>query len=209
MIRNANKFIFSLCLVIALTVTATINVSAADVAKLVEPCAGCHGKDGASTESDIPIIGGYSVPYITDAMVAFRGKERPCEETEIRAGAKKGERTDMCKIATDLSEADTKLIAEYFASKPFVRAKQEFDPAKAKEGEKLQSTKCKKCHDKGGSLPDDDAGILAGQWTPYIKQQFKDYTSGKRLMTKKMKAKFETLTEEEKESLIHYFASFQ
>ena len=209
MIRKVNEYIFSLCLIIALSVTATINVSAADVAKLVEPCAGCHGKDGASTESNIPIIGGYSVPYITDAMVAFRGKERPCEETEIQSGPHKGERTDMCKIATDLSEADTKLVAEYFASKPFVRAKQEFDPAKAKEGKKLQSTKCKKCHDEGGSLPDDDAGILAGQWTPYIKQQFKDYTSGARPMTKKMKAKFETLTEEEKENLIHFFASFQ
>jgi sulfide dehydrogenase cytochrome subunit len=209
MIRNVNEFVSSLCLVIALTAAATINVSAADVLQLVEPCAGCHGKDGASTETDIPIIGGYSAPYITDSMVAFRGKERPCEETEIRSGPHKGEKTDMCKIATDLSEADTKLVAEYFAGKPFVRAKQEFDPAKAKEGKKLQSTKCKKCHEDGGSSPDDDAGILAGQWTPYIKQQFKDYTSGARPMTKKMKAKFETLDETEKENLIHYFASFQ
>jgi len=150
MVRNVNEFLSSLCLVIALTAAATaatINVSAADVSQLVEPCAGCHGKDGASTESDIPIIGGYSAPYITDSMVAFRGKERPCEETEIRSGPHKGERTDMCKIATDLSEADTKLVAEYFAGKPFVRAKQEFDATKAKEGKKLQSTKCKKCHE--------------------------------------------------------------
>ena len=134
MIRNVNEFVSSLCLVIALTAAATINVSAADVLQLVEPCAGCHGKDGASTETDIPIIGGYSAPYITDSMVAFRGKERPCEETEIRSGPHKGEKTDMCKIATDLSEADTKLVAEYFAGKPFVRAKQEFDPAKANSG---------------------------------------------------------------------------
>ena len=187
MFRNQSKVISSLCMVIALIVTATSNVLAADVAKLVEPCTGCHGKDGASTESEIPIIGGYSAGYITDTMVAFRDKERPCEETKIPAGPKKGESTDMC----------------------FVRAKQKFDPEKAKAGKKLQSTKCKKCHDEGGSLPDDDAGILAGQWTPYIKQQFKDYTSGARPMTKKMKAKFETLTEEEKENLIHFFASFQ
>jgi sulfide dehydrogenase cytochrome subunit len=209
MSRNVNEFLSSLCLGIALTAAVTINVSAADVNQLVEPCTGCHGKDGASTESAIPIIGGYSAGYITDTMVAFRGKERPCEETKIPAGPKKGESTDMCTIAKNLSEADTKLVAEYFASKPFVRAKQEFDPEKAKAGKKLQSTKCKKCHDEGGSLPDDDAGILAGQWTPYIRQQFKDYTSGARPMTKKMKAKFETLTEEEKENLIHFFASFK
>ena len=115
----------------------------------------------------------------------------------------------MCTIAKNLSEADSEQIAEYFASKPFVRAKQEFDPAKAKAGKKLQSTKCKKCHDDGGSLPDDDAGILAGQWTPYMKKQFKDFTSGERLMTKKMKKKFDELSDEEKENLIHFFASFQ
>jgi sulfide dehydrogenase cytochrome subunit len=209
MIRNLSEFMSSLCLAIALTAAATINVSAADVLGLVEPCAGCHGKDGASTESDIPIIGGYSATYIIDTMVAFKGKERPCEETEIRTGPKKGERTDMCKIATDLSEADTQLVADYFAGKPFVRAKQEFDANKAKEGKKLQEGKCKKCHEDGGSSPDDDAGILAGQWTPYLKQQFKDYTSGARPMTKKMKAKFDKLDETEKENLIHYFASFQ
>lgn len=209
MILNLSKVIPSLCLGIALTVVATSNVLAADVAKLVEPCAGCHGKDGASTESEIPIIGGYSAGYITDTMVAFRDKERPCEETKIPAGPKKGESTDMCTIAKNLSEADTELVAEYFSSKPFVRAKQEFDPEKAKAGKKLQSTKCKKCHDEGGSLPDDDAGILAGQWTPYIRKQFKDYTSGARPMTKKMKKKFDKLDETEKENLIHFFASFQ
>ena len=209
MIRNLSEFMSSLCLAIALTAAATINVSAADVLGLVEPCAGCHGKDGASTESDIPIIGGYSATYIIDTMVAFKGKERPCEETEIRTGPKKGERTDMCTIAKNLSEADTQLVADYFAGKPFVRAKQEFDANKAKEGKKLQEGKCKKCHEDGGSSPDDDAGILAGQWTPYLKQQFKDYTAGARPMTKKMKAKFDKLDETEKENLIHYFASFQ
>ncbi len=209
MIPNQNKVISSLCLVIALTVTVSSNVLAADVAKLAEPCTGCHGEDGASTEPEIPIIGGYSAGYIIDTMVAFRGKERPCEETEIPAGPKKGERADMCTIAKNLSEEDTELIAEYFAGKPFVRAKQEFDAEKAKAGKKLQNSRCKKCHEDGGSSPDDDAGILAGQWIPYLRKQFKDYSSGARPMTKKMKKKYENLTDEEKENLIHYFASFQ
>jgi sulfide dehydrogenase cytochrome subunit len=209
MFRNVSEFISSLCLVIGLTAVAAMNVSAADVNELVKPCAGCHGKDGASTESDIPIIGGYSAQYIIDTMVAFKGKERPCEETEISSGPRKGERTDMCTIAKDMSDADTELVAKYFAGKPFVRAKQEFDANKAKEGGKLQESKCKKCHEDGGSSPDDDAGILAGQWTPYTRQQFKDYTSGARPMTKKMKKKFDKLSETDKENLIHYFASFQ
>jgi sulfide dehydrogenase cytochrome subunit len=209
MIRNVSEFLPPLCLAIALNAAGTGNVSASDVLQLVEPCAGCHGKDGASIESDIPIIGGYSATYIMDTMVAFTEQERPCEETAIRAGPRKGERTDMCTIAKRLSETEIKLIAEYFAGKPFVRAQQEFDPDKAQQGKKLQEANCKKCHEEGGSSPDDDAGILAGQWIPYIRQQFADYTSGARPMTKKMKPKFEKLSETEKQNLIHYFASFQ
>ncbi len=209
MIANVSEFLSPLCLAVALTAAGTGSLSASDVLALVEPCGGCHGKDGASTESDIPIIGGYSATYLIDTMVAFREQERPCEATEIRAGPRKGERTDMCTIATRLSDTETKLVAEYFAGKPFVRAKQEFDPGKAQQGRKLQEASCQKCHEDGGSSPDDDAGILAGQWIPYIRQQFKDYSSGARPMTKKMKPKFETLNETEKENLIHYFASFQ
>ena len=77
MIRNLSNVISSLCMIIVLVVAATSNVLAADVAKLVEPCEGCHGKNGASKESEIPIIGGYSAGYITDTMVAFKNKERP------------------------------------------------------------------------------------------------------------------------------------
>jgi sulfide dehydrogenase cytochrome subunit len=209
MIGNPLRLLSSLSLVIVLTAAAILNVAASDVSELVEPCAGCHGKDGASTESDIPIIGGNSVTYIMDTMVAFREKERPCEETEIRAGPRKGETDDMCNIATGLSDAETKLVAEYFASKPFVRASQEFDPHKAKHGKIIQDINCKKCHEDGGSSPDDDAGILAGQWVPYIEQQFRDYASGARPMPKKMKPKFDKLDDTDKENLIHYFASFQ
>jgi sulfide dehydrogenase cytochrome subunit len=209
MIRNMSEFLSPLCLAMALTAAGTVNVSAADVLELVEPCAGCHGKDGVSTEPTIPIIGGNSATYIIDTMVNFRDEERPCEETEITAGPRKGELDDMCKIAKGLSDAETELVADYFASKPFVRAKQEFDADKAAKGKSIQNTNCKKCHEEGGSSPDDDAGILAGQWMPYIQQQFREYASGARPMPKKMKPKFEKLDETDKENLVHYFASFQ
>ena len=183
--------------------------SAADVQKALETCYSCHGKDGASTEKDIPIIGGYSAYYITDSMTAYRNKERPCVEAEIRSGPHKGNKTDMCAVAKDLSEADTKEVAEQLASKPFVRAKQEFDPEKAKLGEIVQNRDCKKCHEDGGSSPDDDAGILAGQWKKYIQNQMEDYSTGKRQMTKKMKVKFEKLDKTDIDNIIEYFASFQ
>jgi len=209
MTRNISKFLSPLCLAITLATVGSTDVLAADAKDLVEPCAGCHGKDGASTESDIPIISGNSAQYIIDTMTTYTNKERPCQEVKIISGPHKGDLNDMCKIAKDLSESDTKLVAEYFAAKPFVRAKQEFDAAKAGLGEKVHKRNCKKCHEDGGSSAADDAGILAGQWSPYIKQQFKDYSSGERSMTKKMKKKYEKLEAAELENLIHYYASFK
>ena len=185
-------------------------VAAADVGKLVEDCANCHGKDGASTDKDIPIIGGNSVAYITSTFANYKNKDRPCPEAKYVDGPNKGKPSDMCKIAKELSDGDVKQIAEYFAAKPFVRAKgQTFDAALAKKGDALHEKYCKKCHADGGSLATDDSGMLAGQWTPVLKQQFKEFSEGTRPMEKKMKAKYEKLEPADIEALIHYYASFK
>ena len=182
---------------------------AADVNTLVEDCAGCHGKDGASTESDVPIIGGYSAKYLSDSIANYQNKARPCPKVKYRSGPHKGQETDMCAVAAKLSADDVKGLAGYLAAKPFVRAKQTADAAKAARGKQIQESQCEKCHDKGGSSPDDDAGILAGQWMPYIQHSFEEFSSGQRPLPKKMKPKFEKLTKEDIDALVNYFGSFK
>jgi cytochrome c553 len=70
---------------------------------------------------------------------------------------------------------------------------------------------CEKCHEDGGRLGEDDAGILAGQWTPYLRWSMDDYISDKREMTKKMRKKVTKLLEEHGdagvEQLLHFYAS--
>ena len=78
-----------------------------------------------------------------------------------------------------------------------------------KKGEKIYDKACAKCHDEGGSLPDDDAGILAGQWMPYLEQAFKEFASGERPMVKKMKPKVEKLEPADIEALVNYYGSFK
>jgi len=182
---------------------------AADLNKLVENCANCHGKDGASTESDVPIIGGYSAPFISDSLTAYQKKERPCPEAKYRGGDKKGQKTDMCQVAKELSEADIKQAAQHFAGKKFVRAQQKFDPALAKKGKEIHERSCEKCHSEGGSVASDDAGITAGQWMPYLREQFKEFKTGKRPMAKKMKPKMDKLEPADIEALINYYGSFK
>lgn len=206
---QTRRTLVTLCFSVFFSIFGCLNVSFAGMEEDLEPCFDCHGKDGASTEPDMPIIGGMSATYLNDAMLAYRDEDWPCHETSFPAGPHKGEKTDMCKIAQDLSEKKIAKMSEYFAEKPFVRATQEFDPALAEKGKKIQEESCKKCHAEGGSIPDDDSGILAGQWIPYLRQSFKDYSSGARPMTKKMKPKYNKLDDADKEALIHYFGSFK
>ena len=207
--------ILNIKFVLAITTALTLNglvvfpVIAADINSLAENCAGCHGKDGASTESEVPTIGGFSAQYIIDSMLAYQEKGRPCPETEYHEGKDKGSKTDMCKVAEKLSEGEIEEIASFYAAKPFVRAQQAFDAARAKEGKKIHNKGCKKCHEDGGSSAEDDGGILAGQWIPYLRQTFKDYAAETRPQPKKMKPKMEKLSDDDIESLLHYYGSFQ
>ena len=180
-----------------------------DVTAQLENCAACHGKDGASTDPDVPIIGGYSAKYLADSLTNYRNKARPCPAVKYPAGALKGQSGDMCSVAGKLSDADVAALADYLSKKPFVRAKQSFDAAKAERGKQIHEAHCMKCHEDGGSSPDDDAGILAGQWMPYVRHTFEEFGSGKRPIPKKMKPKFDELTKDDIDALVNYFGSFK
>ncbi len=179
--------------------------SSASAADPAQACMDCHGKDGVSTESDVPIIAGASEAYLTDSMADYREKSRPCPESKYRAGDKKRPATDMCRIATGLSQADAAKAVAYFASKPFVPAKQHVDAQKAAAGKKLHALHCEKCHADGGRSAEDDAGVLAGQWMPYLQSSMKEFMGGKREMPEKMKV--EKLSAGDIEALIQYYGS--
>lgn len=189
--------------------TVASGASAADVNKLAEGCASCHGKDGANAESDVPNIGGFSAKYFAITMEHYKKKERPCVETKIRSGDKKGTTSDMCQVVKDLSDDDIKQVAEYFAGKKFVRTAQKFDAALAAKGKSVHDKSCEKCHSEAASKADDDAGILAGQKMHYLKEQTEFFLAGKRPMHKKMKPKLEALSKDEVEAVINYYGSLQ
>lgn len=162
---------------------------------LGDTCAGCHGTDGASNGPATPSISGLSETYLVDTMMAFKSGERPS--------------TVMGRIAKGYTDEEIKTMATYFAERPVAITKQELDPAKVKSGLDLYSSNCGKCHDEYGALADDDAGILASQWLPYLQYSMEDFKSGARDMPKKMKKKVEKLSDDELEALLQFFASQQ
>jgi len=184
-------------------------VVAATTEQAIQECMDCHGQDGVSAESDMPSIGGYSAQYIVDSMAAYTDGDRPATESKYRSGDTGRAPTDMAKIAKQFDEETTEEIAEYFAGREFLPRKQPFDAGKAAAGAEVHKRGCEKCHEDGGSSPDDDAGILAGQWMPYLRQSFAEYASGERSMATKMKPKMDKLSESDIDALIHYYGSLQ
>jgi len=183
---------------------------AADAATTFDQqCVACHGKNGVSSEPKIPIIAGYSAKYINETMGAFRKKTRTCAEVSIPSGPKKGTKSDMCKVLADLSDADVDALAKYLAAQKFVPAKQPFDAAKAQKAASVYKLRCEKCHEDNGSSASEDNGILAGQWTPYLRDQLVGFRTGKRPIDDKMKQRLDKVTPEEEDLLLHFFASQQ
>ncbi len=187
----------------------SVGAQAADVDKLVAVCADCHGKAGASKDSEVPIIGGYSTDFLVNNLTAYQTKDRDCPETKFREGSKKGQKTSMCQVVKDFSPDDIEAIAGYFVKQKFVRPKQKFDPALARKGKTLHADYCEKCHSNGGTESEDDTGLLAGQWMPYLRQALDEFKTGKRPIPKKMKAKLEKVDDADLEALVNYYGSFK
>jgi sulfide dehydrogenase cytochrome subunit len=162
---------------------------------LANTCAGCHGTEGKSVGPAIPSLAGYSTSYFVETMEKFQSGDRPS--------------TIMGRIARGYTEEELETMAEYFAEQPVYKAKQTVDAAAVKKGAKIYDKGCAKCHDEGGSLPDDDAGILAGQWLPYLKYSIDDFKSGAHEMPKKMKKQIKKLSDADIDAVLQYFASQQ
>lgn len=188
--------------------TAT-SVAFADMDAIVENCNGCHGPAGVSQWNDMPTIAGLSEFYHADQLYIYLDGDRPCTESEYRTGDTGKAATTMCAVAEGLSEEEIDAVAAHYAEMDFVPAEQDFDAALAEAGKQVHADSCAICHSDGGSNPEDDAGILAGQWTGYLKDSIDEYLADERPQPGAMKSKLEALSDDELKALLHYYASQQ
>ncbi len=175
-------------------------MSGASAKMLANTCAGCHGFNGISKGPSTPTIAGFSAEYLTELLIAYKTGDASS--------------TIMGRIAKGYSDDELKQVAEVYAKKKFVNAPgQKFDEKLAKKGKKLHDKYCEKCHADGGTAADDDSGLLAGQWTPYLVNTMTDFHAGTRSMPKKMKKKVKKMMKKEGDkgmkALFSYYASQQ
>ena len=172
---------------------------------LAKKCDECHGKGGNSTEEKVPTIAGFSAATLEDILTQYKEGDRKGVEFKKDDGTK----TDMNEIAKKLSDADIKALAKHYAAQTFKPHKQAFDSKLAKKGAKIHDRKCEKCHSEGGTNPEDDAALLAGQWRAYLEEQFQLIKDHDRQVPKKMWKKFKKLKEKHMKALIEYYVSQQ
>ena len=185
-----------------LTTLFSATSSAKDFISLVKSCEGCHGADGISTNPDIPIIAGFSYEGFLNTIDVFRENERIAMEYH-----KPGEpETVMNTIAQSLSDEEADELAKYFSNLAFKPAKQDANKELASRGGIVHKRFCDKCHTGNGKFPVEDAAILAGQWTPYLKRQFENILTGKRLVPRSMLRRVKKLSKDDINLLLNFYA---
>lgn len=136
-------------------------------------------------------------------MQAYQKAQRPCPKSAVSKTP-----TDMCEVSKKLDQTQIKEIGAYYAAQAWVATPQQsVDPAKVATGKSIQAAACETCHTKGGSVADDDAGILAGQWLSYLQLTLQDYKAGKRVMPDKMKPKLAKLSADDLDAVAQFYAS--
>ena len=175
----------------------------------MDQCNDCHGDQGVSQWSDVPTIAGLAEFVHADALYIYRDEERPCTDSAYRQGDTSRAETNMCAVAAELSDDQIDALAAAYAELPFVSAKQDFDAAKAAAGKAVHDQSCDRCHSKAGMDPEDEAGMLGGQQMGYLRNTFKEYAAESRYQPEKMKVAMDTLSADDVEALLHFYASQQ
>lgn len=156
-------------------------------------CAGCHGTNGGSAGLTMPSLASQSKSAIVDAMKKFKSGDRPS--------------SIMGRLAKGYTDADFAAMGDFFSKQKFHATTQAVDAAKAKRGADLQEANCSRCHLDDGKDGKDDTPVMASQWLEYLKMQAALYDSGKRKMPKDMADKWNKLSKEDREALLHFYAS--
>ncbi len=143
--------------------------SAADISagKIVaeKECKGCHGLDGKGTAAGIPNLAGQRGRYVIAALKEY----------------KNGVRTHAAlrEIAANMSEAETRGVAAFYASLPPIPAMKGSLYSPYDNGKVVAAT-CAHCHGEDGNSKTPGTPSLAGQQPGYFVVATQEYLTGAR-----------------------------
>jgi cytochrome c553 len=141
-------------------------------------CAACHAADGNSVAAANPKLAGQGYDYLHKQLVNFKPQ-----------GGKKAERDNavMAGMTANLTPADMKDVAAYFASQKLVPATAK-DKELAALGQKIYRggnaasgvAACAGCHGPAGMGIPTQYPRISGQFAEYVELQLKAFRAGTR-----------------------------
>lgn len=168
----------------------------ADISAELRMCSNCHGEDGLGGDTNIPIIAGIPAVVQEDALFAYIDGDRVCGDMPL-----------MCNIVSRLTEDQVRELAEHYSATAFAPANEEFDAAKAEAGKAIHDANCVICH--GSSPGDAESSILHGQRKGYLAFVLQQYAVGERAQLPAMQNKMSSLSTDDIEALVNYYASYR
>ncbi len=171
-----------------------------------QSCVGCHGEDGYSSDPNTPKIGGASDFYLENQLFLFQMDMRPCV-ADLFAQVPGTPADNHCAVVADLSESEIDAIGDHYSAQPARAAEQSISAEEAQAGQTIYEAACARCHTAAGSDPEDDAGILAGQWKPYLVRTITDFREGRRMLDERPKRAAKDLSDSDIQALAAFFAS--
>lgn len=131
--------------------------------RIAQTCSGCHGTQGASPSSHIPVIGGQNAAYLTKSMKEYRDGLRP---GGVMANLSKG------YSDTQIEETSQVIASWKWKNTPFA--------IKTHKNKAVASTEsCAECHGKKGDGTE-SAPRINGQSPDYLKETLLEYKNGTR-----------------------------
>lgn len=168
--------------------------AAADVHRLVEPCAECHGPQGVSSEPGVPSLAGQNAHYLLEELEELHSALRSSEK--------------MNPIAARLRAEDLPAIAKHFAALPYVRHPQTIAADKVARGREAYERICQLCHpDDGKATPYAEYPLLAGQDLVYMQRTMAAILAGTRKVNGLMLEMVNLAPADRLDDAIHYFAA--
>jgi cytochrome c553 len=184
-----NRLLLILCGIAGLSCIATAPAHAADdIEAKAQACAACHGANGVPADpKTMPIISGQEASYLYKELHDYKSGDR---KSPIMAPA-----------VADISLADLRQIANYFAAKPWP-PKQAASAAGSPPNGIAQCLPCHQPSFEGGP----PAPRLAGLSYEYLAGTMRDFADGKRTNNGDMPGFMKVLSEADREAMAKYLA---
>lgn len=157
-------------------------------------CKACHGLNGKGIAPAIPNLAAQRERYLFNSLKEYKDGKRS--------------HAALKNLTTNMSEADLRNVAAYFASLPAIAnaAATDVKHSSPYEQGKVLAAACAKCHGEDGNSKIPGTPTLAGQQPHYLVAAIQEYHQGDRAKNA-MKSSMRDTDKLELESMALYFAA--